>query len=43
VEARFIQQKAGYVQLQKRDGSLIAVPISKLSDDDQVYLKDREQ
>lgn len=39
IEAKFVQQKQGFVQLQKRDGSLIAVEIKQLSPEDQTFLQ----
>ena len=42
IEAKYVQQKQGHVQLQKPDGSLIATPISLLSEADQEYLKTQE-
>jgi len=41
VEAKFIQQKQGFVQLEKRDGKKISVQIEKLSADDQKWLSDK--
>ena len=41
IEATYVQQKQGYVQLRKQDGELLAVPISKLSQRDREYLKGR--
>ena len=42
IEATYVQQKQGFVQLRKQDGELLAVPISKLSQRDQDYLKQRQ-
>ncbi len=39
VTAKYLQQAAGKVQLQKQDGKKIVVDISMLSDEDQAYLK----
>ncbi len=41
-EARFIQQKAGKVQLEQKDGKKIVVSIERLSEKDQKYLHERE-
>jgi len=41
VEAKFIQQKQGFVQLEKRDGKKISVAIEKLSADDQKWLSEK--
>lgn len=38
-KAKFLQAKAGKVQLQKPDGSKIVVDIDQLSDEDQAFLK----
>lgn len=39
VEAKLVQRKQGFVQLEKRDGGKISVPIEKLSQADQDLLK----
>lgn len=38
IEAKVVQQKQGFVQLQKRDGKLISMSIKKLSSADQKFL-----
>jgi len=42
VEARIVQAKQGWVQLEKPDGRRISLPVSKLSEADQEYLRQRE-
>ncbi len=41
VEATFVSNKDGIVTLRKQDGSLIVLPVVKLSAADQTWLKDR--
>jgi hypothetical protein len=41
IEAKFVQQKQGFVQLQKRDGKLVSIAIAKLSQADQDFLKEK--
>lgn len=41
IDAKYVQQKQGFVQLEKSDGSLVALPISSLSPADQAYVKER--
>lgn len=41
IEAKYVQQKQGYAQLQKRDGTKLAVEIKKLSPADQQFLAER--
>ncbi len=42
VEARFIEFVDGMVKLEKRDGKVIEVPMEKLSDGDQQWIRDQE-
>jgi len=40
IEAEFVQQKQGFVQLKRKDtGALVSIPIAKLSETDQQYLQ----
>lgn len=42
IEARLVKRDEGKVLLKRTDGSTVAVPIDKLSDADQTYLKEQE-
>jgi hypothetical protein len=39
LEAKFVQQKQGFIQLQTRDGKLVSIAVAKLSQADQEFLK----
>jgi hypothetical protein len=39
VEAAFVESKGGKVTLKKKDGTVLSVPLEKLSDSDQQYVK----
>ena len=41
VEAKYVQKRIGKVQLQREDGTKIIVDISKLSDEDQAFLREQ--
>ena len=43
IEAELVQLEDGKVQLRKPDGSLVTVPLAKLSDGDRRYLESREK
>ena len=43
IEAELVQVEEGKVQLRKPDGSLVTVPLAKLSDGDRRYLESREK
>jgi len=43
IEARFSGLTSGKVKLIKQDGSTVEVPLEKLSDDDQQWIKDRKE
>jgi hypothetical protein len=42
VEAEFVSAMAGVAKLRKTDGSTISVPIDKLSDEDQKFIRNRK-
>ena len=41
VEAEFVTSMAGVVKLRKTDGTTISLPMEKLSDEDQQYIRKR--